>query len=39
MTVALNHTIVPASDKAASSEFLARILGVHQPSRGDRSSC
>jgi catechol 2,3-dioxygenase-like lactoylglutathione lyase family enzyme len=28
MTVALNHTIVPASDKAASSEFLARILGV-----------
>ncbi len=28
MTVALNHTIVPASDKAASSKFLARILGV-----------
>jgi hypothetical protein len=28
MTAALTHTIVPATDKAASSEFLARILGV-----------
>jgi catechol 2,3-dioxygenase-like lactoylglutathione lyase family enzyme len=28
MTAALNHTIVPATDKRASAEFLARILGV-----------
>jgi catechol 2,3-dioxygenase-like lactoylglutathione lyase family enzyme len=31
MTAALNHTIVPATDKAASSEFLARILSVPPP--------
>lgn len=28
MTITLNHTIVPATDKAASAEFLARIFGV-----------
>jgi len=28
MTVALNHTIVPATDKAASAEFLRQILGL-----------
>jgi catechol 2,3-dioxygenase-like lactoylglutathione lyase family enzyme len=28
MTVALNHTIVPASDKATSAQFLGDILGV-----------
>jgi len=28
MTVELNHTIVPASDKVASAQFLAGILGV-----------
>jgi catechol 2,3-dioxygenase-like lactoylglutathione lyase family enzyme len=29
MSVELNHTIVWASDKAASAEFLATILGLH----------
>ena len=28
MTVELNHTIVPATDKRRSAEFLSRILGV-----------
>ena len=28
MTVFLDHTIVPAQDKAASARFLARVLGV-----------
>jgi catechol 2,3-dioxygenase-like lactoylglutathione lyase family enzyme len=28
MSVELNHTIVPARDKRASAEFLARILGL-----------
>lgn len=28
MAVALDHTIIPAHDKRASAEFLARILGV-----------
>jgi catechol 2,3-dioxygenase-like lactoylglutathione lyase family enzyme len=28
MSVALNHTIVPARDKRASAEFLAGILGI-----------
>jgi catechol 2,3-dioxygenase-like lactoylglutathione lyase family enzyme len=28
MTVTLDHTIVPATDKRASAEFLARILGL-----------
>jgi catechol 2,3-dioxygenase-like lactoylglutathione lyase family enzyme len=28
MTVELNHTIVPSTDKRASAEFLAGILGV-----------
>jgi catechol 2,3-dioxygenase-like lactoylglutathione lyase family enzyme len=28
MTISLNHTIVPAIDKQASAEFLARILGL-----------
>ncbi len=32
MTVALDHTIVPARDKLVSAEFLARILGV-EPKR------
>ena len=33
MTVALNHTIVPASDKVASATFLADILGINPPVR------
>lgn len=28
MTVALDHTLVPATDKRASAEFLAGILGI-----------
>lgn len=28
MSIQLNHTIVPARDKHASAEFLARILGI-----------
>jgi catechol 2,3-dioxygenase-like lactoylglutathione lyase family enzyme len=28
MTISLNHTIVPASDKQKSAEFLAGILGL-----------
>lgn len=28
MTIELNHTIVPARDKAASAKFLAKILGL-----------
>lgn len=28
MTITLNHTIVPARDKAASAEFFARIFGL-----------
>lgn len=28
MTITLNHTIVPAHDKAASAEFFARIFGL-----------
>ncbi len=33
MTVALNHTIVPATDKMASATFLANILGLDPPVR------
>jgi catechol 2,3-dioxygenase-like lactoylglutathione lyase family enzyme len=32
MAVQLNHTIVPARDKAASAGFLAEILGLEPPS-------
>jgi catechol 2,3-dioxygenase-like lactoylglutathione lyase family enzyme len=28
MTITLNHTIVPARDKAAAAEFFARIFGL-----------
>ena len=28
MTITLNHTIVPARDKAAAAKFFARILGL-----------
>jgi catechol 2,3-dioxygenase-like lactoylglutathione lyase family enzyme len=28
MTIVLNHMIVPAADKVASAEFLARLLGL-----------
>ena len=28
MTIVLNHMIVPATDKLASAEFLARLLGL-----------
>ena len=28
MTVELNHTIIPATDKRASAKFLADILGL-----------
>lgn len=31
MSVQLNHTIVPAHDKAAAAEFLADILGLDPP--------
>jgi catechol 2,3-dioxygenase-like lactoylglutathione lyase family enzyme len=31
MTIQLNHTIVPAEDKAASATFLAEILGLDAP--------
>ena len=31
MAVQLNHTIVPARDKAASAEFLADLLGLPVP--------
>lgn len=33
MTVQLNHTIVAASDPAASAAFLAEILGLAAPTR------
>jgi catechol 2,3-dioxygenase-like lactoylglutathione lyase family enzyme len=29
MAIVLDHTIVPAHDKEASAQFLARILGLH----------
>lgn len=28
MTAAVNHTIVPATDKRASAEFLRKVLGI-----------
>ena len=28
MTITLNHTIVPARDKAAAAKFFARIFGL-----------
>ena len=31
MAVSLNHTIVPATDKRASADFLRRILGLLEP--------
>jgi catechol 2,3-dioxygenase-like lactoylglutathione lyase family enzyme len=31
VTVTLNHTIVPATDKHTSAEFLAAILGLDDP--------
>ena len=31
MAVSLNHTIVPATDKRASADFLSRILGLLEP--------
>lgn len=31
MAIALNHTIVPAKDKKAGSEFIAEILGLAPP--------
>jgi catechol 2,3-dioxygenase-like lactoylglutathione lyase family enzyme len=35
MTVRLDHTIVPAKDKAASAEFFAEIFGLRvKPGRG-----
>jgi len=34
MTIVLNHTIVPARDKAASARFFARIFGL-KPGRRD----
>ena len=34
MTITLNHTIVPARDKAASAKFFADIFGLKR-ARGD----
>jgi catechol 2,3-dioxygenase-like lactoylglutathione lyase family enzyme len=31
MALSLNHTIVPATDKRASADFLSRILGLLEP--------
>ncbi len=34
MTIMLNHTIVPARDKAAAAKFLARIFGLKRGRSG-----
>ena len=40
MTIRLDHTIVPAKDKAASAEFFAEIFGLMvKPGKGYFAQC
>ncbi len=39
MAVLLNHTIVPATDKKAGSEFIAEILGLGPPTAFGHFMC